>query len=106
MADGAQPQALRYSAFISYSRRDARFARSLHRQLEGYRLPRRGAAHPGSDRAPHARLRPIFRDEEEFCASYDLSGAVREAIAQSDFLIVVCSPNSAASKWVGLEIED
>ena len=38
-------------------------------------------------------------------ASYDLSAAVREAIAASDHLIVVGSPASAKSAWVGREIE-
>ena len=38
-------------------------------------------------------------------AHHDLSAAVREALAQSDHLIVICSPRAARSEWVGREIE-
>ena len=92
--------ARRFSAFISYSHADDRFAKRLHRQLETYRLPRRLS---GSD--PSRRLKAIFRDSDELAAAYDLTTAVRDAIAQSDFLIVVCSAASAKSQWVGREIE-
>jgi hypothetical protein len=94
-------QARRFSAFISYSHADERFAKRLHRELETYRLPHRLAAGSG----PGRRLKAIFRDSDELAASYDLTTAVREAIAQSDFLIVVCSAASAKSVWVGREIE-
>lgn len=109
MADRAEhraPQptgdhARRYSAFISYSHADEAFARRLHRRLEGYRLPRGTVGARVSAR----RLKPIFRDNDELTAAADLSTAVQEALAQSEHLIVVCSPSSAQSKWVGREIE-
>jgi hypothetical protein len=90
----------RFSAFISYSHADEHFAKQLHRKLETYRLPRRLA---GSD--PSRRLKAIFRDSDELAASFDLTTAVRRAITQSDFLIVICSAASAKSHWVGREIE-
>ena len=52
-----------------------------------------------------ARLSPIFRDREELPAATDLSETVREALAQSGALIILCSPNAAASLWVAEEIE-
>ena len=113
MADSAEPQGsprpeasdLRYSAFISYNSRDAKAARRLHRRLEIYRVPRRLVGHsPAVDHKTH-RIKPVFRDNAEMSAAYDLTAAVRDAIAQSDFLIVVCSPRSAKSEWVGREIE-
>ena len=104
MADGAQRQARRYSAFISYSHSDKRFARRLHRRLEAYRLPRRLQVNRPNPAAPH-RLKPVFLDAEELTAAFDLTEAVREAIRQSDFMVVVCSEASAKSVWVGREIE-
>ena len=89
----------RYGAFISYSRQDAAFVKRLHWRLEGYRLPRRLRA--GGD----GRLKPIFRDDDDLGAAADLSDAVREALEQSDHLIVVCSPSAARSIWVAREIE-
>lgn len=88
---------VRYRAFISYSHRDAVFAARLHRRLEGYRLPRRVGG--------GQRLAPIFKDREELPAAHDLSVQVRAALAGSDSLIIICSPDAAASPWVGREIE-
>lgn len=50
------------------------------------------------------RLKPVFRDRDELTASPDLTAAVREAIAASRALIVVCTPNTPRSAWVGKEI--
>ncbi|WP_293907778.1 toll/interleukin-1 receptor domain-containing protein [Phenylobacterium sp.] len=99
------PNSLRYSAFISYSSVDTAFAARLHRDLEAYRLPRRLAqlAHPGQLR--RGRLKPLFHDTWDLNAAHDLPAALREAIAQSESLIVVCSPAAATSDWVGREIE-
>jgi tetratricopeptide (TPR) repeat protein len=72
--------------------------------LEGYRMPRRLVASEGERGAIPARLAPIFRDREELPAAGDLSEKVRAALTVSDHLIVVCSPDSAASLWVAREV--
>lgn len=95
----------RYRAFVSYSHRDRAFGRRLHRRLESYVMPRRlvGRATP---RGPTPRrLAPVFRDREELSAAHDLTAEIRHALAHSDALIVVCSPNAKASPWVAREIE-
>ena len=46
----------------------------------------------------------MFRDRDELAASADLDRSVREALAESETLIVICSPNGARSKWVNAEI--
>jgi tetratricopeptide (TPR) repeat protein len=86
----AEPE--RYRAFISYSHGDAKFAHWLHRKLESWRLPDK------------SRLTPVFIDRAELAAGSDLSAQVREALKQSAALVVVCSPNARASRWVGQEI--
>ena len=104
MAAEARPE-LRYTAFLSYSHKDAAAAGRLHRRLETYRIPKRlvGTETP---RGPVPdRLWPIFRDRDELPAATDLSETVREALAQSGALIVLCSPHSAGSLWVGEEID-
>ena len=104
MADGGQQRTRRFSAFVSYSTDDVAFARRLHKRLETYRLPRK--LRPVSPGGPTPRqLKPLFRDVDELIAAYDLSAAVQDALAQSDFLIVVCSPNAVESEWVGREID-
>lgn len=98
-------EGLRYSAFLSYNKNDTRFVRRLHKRLETYRLPRRLIGKSATVDSKTGRIKPIFRDADELSATFDLTTSVREAIAQSDSLIVVCSPHSAKSDWVGREIE-
>jgi len=94
----------RYTAFLSYSHKDAAQARRLHRRLERYRIPARLVGTTGRHGSVPARLTPIFRDREELPAAGDLSATVRDALAASDHLIILCSPNAAASLWVEREI--
>ena len=49
-------------------------------------------------------LAPIFLDRAELPSSSDLAANVREALGASRFLIVVCSPAAARSRWVNEEI--
>ncbi len=104
MAETGSGAAGGYVAFISYSHKDAAMGRWLHRKLEGYRLPKRLAGTQGEDGEVPARLTPIFRDRDELPAAGNLSERVRAALAVSRNLIVLCSPNSAASPWVAKEI--
>lgn len=104
MAEAGPGEAGGYVAFISYSHRDVKVGRWLHRKLEGYRLPKRLAGTQGEDGEVPERLTPIFRDRDELPAAGDLSERVRAALAVSRNLIVLCSPHSAASPWVAKEI--
>lgn len=94
----------RFRAFISYSHRDSKSVRWLHHALESYRVPRNlvGRDTP-IGRVPKS-LAPIFRDRDELSAHSDLTSELREALSQSLFLIVVCSPAAAASSYVNQEV--
>ncbi len=94
----------RFSAFISYSHSDEPIARWLHRAIETYRFPRGIVGLEGQFGAVPGRLPPVFRDREELAASGDLGAELRQALACSRFLIVICSPRSAQSHWVNEEI--
>ena len=85
----------RYQAFISYSHSGERaFARLLQRTLESF----------GSTFGWRRRMR-VFRDETNLAASPDLWSSVESALDQSDYLILLASPSSAASAWVDREIQ-
>lgn len=86
----------RYKAFISYSWADKAWGEWLHRTLETYRAPK-GVADGRS-------LHPIFRDRDEEAAGRGIGAVIEEALDSSEFLIVLCSPNSAKSQWVNREI--
>jgi tetratricopeptide (TPR) repeat protein len=95
----------RYFAFLSYSHKDEELADWLHEELEEFRVP-----HALQGRLTHngvipKRLSPIFRDREELGAADDLSVEIEEALASSHFLIVLCSPDAAKSRWTNAEIE-
>jgi tetratricopeptide (TPR) repeat protein len=96
---------MRYSAFISYNHRDRDWAIWLHRALERYSVPKRLWGRPAPWGEIGQRLPPVFRDRDELATSSDLASSVREALADSAFLVVICSPNSARSKWVDQEIK-
>ena len=91
----------KYWAFLSYSHADAAACARLHRALEDYTLP-------ASVRRAHAlprRLIPVFRDQEELSAASGLTETLRAALDESRWLIVLCSPAAAQSKYVNAEIE-
>jgi tetratricopeptide (TPR) repeat protein len=94
-----------YRAFISYSHRDDAAARSLHKRLETYRLPKKLIGQSGERGPIPERLTPIFRDLDELSAADDLTVEIKAALSRSATLIVLCSPGAKASKWVNLEIE-
>lgn len=104
MAEPARAD-IRYTAFLSYSHKDAAAAGRLHRRLEAYRVPTRLVGTEGPRGPVPRRLWPIFRDREELPAATDLSETVRTALAQSGALIILCSPHAAESLWVAEEIE-
>jgi tetratricopeptide (TPR) repeat protein len=46
----------------------------------------------------------VFRDRDELASGADLAAAVRQGLEDSAFLVVICSPNGARSRWVNEEI--
>ncbi|MEI9994233.1 MAG: TIR domain-containing protein [Rhizomicrobium sp.] len=94
----------KYKAFLSYSHRDADWGDWLHKALETYPIPRRLVGTPGPDGPRPARFYPVFRDREELPTAHDLNEQIKVALQQSANLIVIGSPNSAASRWVNEEI--
>lgn len=94
---GAPTNDFRYKAFISYSWADKAWGAWLHHALETYRPP------SGIDVAARP-LYPIFKDREEEAAGASIGASIEAALAASEFLIVLCSPNAVASPWVNHEI--
>jgi formylglycine-generating enzyme required for sulfatase activity len=94
----------RYAAFISYSSKDAKFAQRLHRALESYGIPSSLGKFDLIGGGKKNRIYPVFRDREELSAGH-LGDQIEANLRASAALIVVCSPNGAASPWVQKEIE-
>jgi tetratricopeptide (TPR) repeat protein len=100
-----QRQHTRYFAFLSYSHKDQKLAEWLHAELERFRVPRNLAGQLTDNGVIPKRLTPIFRDQHELAAADDLGEEIEEALANSRFLIVLCSPDAAKSRWTNAEIE-
>lgn len=90
----------KYFAFISYKSEDVEWATWIQHELEHYRLP---SSFNGRTDVPQ-ELRPVFRDVDELSAG-NLPEQIREALMDSQNLIVICSPEAAKSPWVNQEIE-
>lgn len=93
MKEKDQPRQYRYDAFISYrhNARDQQIACTLLRLLESLPLKNRPKLH-------------IFRDREEFPTSSDLGNDIHKALEESEFLILICSPEYLQSKWCREEL--
>lgn len=83
-----------FDAFISYSHRDVALARDLKTGLERFARPlyRRRKLH-------------VFRDDAVLSANAALWTSIREALDGSRYLVLVASPEAAASEWVDREAE-
>ena len=90
----------KYFAFISYSHKDKDAAKKLQNFIQGYKIPAKLEDRPDLPK----RIGRVFRDEDEL-AGDELTPQIEEALRNSRYLIVVCSPNSAKSKYVNEEIE-
>ena len=95
-----------YRAFISYSHRDARWAKWLHHAIESYRVPRKLVGTTTKAGVVPSRCRPIFRDRDDLSSSGDLDTTVKQALSESENLIVICTRPAAASRWVNEEIRE
>jgi hypothetical protein len=104
------PENLKYWAFISYSHRDNRKGGNLwgdwlHDPVQNLKVPTEMVGKPGRYGEPvPARLYPAFQDEKELPTNADLGQAIHEALKQSRYLVVVCSPRSAKSFYVNQEV--
>ena len=91
----------KYFAFISYNKKDTEWGKRVQRKLENYRMPATLCSERGWKRKP---INPVFFAPTDIKPG-GLSEELQERLRASRHLIVICSPNSAQSEWVGKEIE-
>ncbi len=118
-----------------HSELDSYVAQTLHKQLENFKLPKNVARHKIvqakcgdlADTAvdewqagPHvpetddtasmtgtvkSRISRVFRDREELPLVTNLADPITEALQNSEYLVVICSPRLPESMWCRKEIE-
>ena len=91
----------KYFAFISYNSKDTNWGKRLQRKLEHYRMPATLCSEHGWERTP---IKPVFFAPTDIQPG-GLTEELQERLRASRNLIIICSPNSAQSEWVGKEIE-
>lgn len=95
---------MHYDAFISYrhNEKDSYIAKSIHKRLETFKLPRALRKNLDFDVKGITR---VFRDEEELPLSSDLSDTINNALQNSEYLICICTPEYLNSSWCMMEVE-
>lgn len=93
-------QQFQFFAFISYNSHDTAWGKILQKKLEGYRMPATLCSEHGWERKP---IKPVFFAPTDIQPG-GLTEELQERLKASRNLIVICSPRSAQSEWVGKEI--
>lgn len=94
-------QQFKYFAFISYNSKDTEWGKQVQKKLEHYRMPATLCSEHGWERTP---IKPVFFAPTDIQPG-GLTEELQERLRASRNLIVICSPNSAKSEWVGKEID-
>ncbi|MBO5715406.1 MAG: TIR domain-containing protein [Clostridia bacterium] len=94
----------KYDAFISYRHTDLdKFvAEKIHSYLEGFKLPKNVKV---SKDVNKTGIKRVFRDKEELTITNNLEDPIVQALKESEYLIVICSPRTKESVWCRTEIE-
>ena len=92
----------KYYAFVSYRSSDEKYAKWLQDKIEAYRLPT--TVQKMNAALPKKKLRPCFRYHTDIQPN-ELKTELRNKLEQSKYLLVICTPRSAQSPWVGNEID-
>ena len=97
---------MKYTAFISYNSKDDRWAKWLQRKLEAYNIPvaiwnEKGEIIIREEKTKKLR---VFRYRTDL-NTVSLNEGLAKELDDARWLIVICSPNSAKSAWVGKEIQ-
>ena len=94
----------KYEAFISYRHCDLdKFvAENLHKILESYELPKNIKEQLGIE---GRTIKRVFRDQDELPLSSNLEDPIIDALNNTKYLIVICSPRLKDSMWCKKEIE-
>ena len=94
-ARGIPANGFKYHAFISYSHAaDGRLAPALQTGLQQFAKP-------------WYRLRAlrVFRDQTGLSVTPELWSAIETALGQSNYFLLLASPQAAQSKWVEQEVD-
>ncbi|MCU1493841.1 MAG: repeat- protein-like protein [Acidimicrobiaceae bacterium] len=94
MDANSQRRPYKYKAFITYSHADLKVAQALQSGLHAFAKPWH-----------QLRAVRVFRDQTNLAANPDLWSSIEAALVDSEYLLIMASPEAARSQWVPREID-
>ncbi|MGN0157070.1 MAG: TIR domain-containing protein [Lachnospiraceae bacterium] len=96
-----------YDAFISYrhSDLDQYVAVTLHKELEAFRIPKNMVKQLQKNGITKKRINRVFRDRDELPITNNLADPITNALRNSEYLLVICTPRLPESIWCKTEVE-
>lgn len=93
-----------YDAFISYRHTDLDMfvAENLHKYMESFKLPKNVIK---NQKITKTKIERVFRDQEELPLTNNLEDPIMQALYNSEYLVVICSPRLKESLWCKKEIQ-
>lgn len=90
-----------FAAFISYRHKplDTKAARLIQKRIESYMVPKEYR-----EKAGGKSLGKVFRDEDELRETEDLPKTIYDALDNSRFMVVICTPETRDAPWIKREI--
>ena len=95
-----EKQEYKYKAFICHSHKDEKWGKWLQRVIERFKFPKSLIGRNTIYGNVPKKITQLYRGKESKSNSAYISDYINNALIQSSHLIVICSPNSAASHWV------
>ena len=93
----------KYVAFISYRHKfplSRKAACLIQKRIESYTVPK-----DYQEKAGGKRLGKVFRDEDELRETEDLPKSIFDALDNSRFMVVICTPETPDGPWIKREIK-
>ncbi len=97
----------KYDAFISYRHKDLDqyVAVTLHKELEAFRIPKNTYKLLDSMGIKKRKIERVFRDRDELPITNNLADPITNALQNSEYLLVICTPRLPESIWCKTEVE-
>lgn len=99
---------VKYDAFISYRHKDLDqfVAVTLHKELEAFRLPKKLQKALAKNGMTKKKIERVFRDRDELPITNNLADPIMNALSNSEYLLVICTPRLPESIWCKTEVEN
>lgn len=98
----------KYDAFISYRHceLDQYVAVTLHRELESFKIPKNMYKQLDEKGIKKRKIERVFRDRDELPITNNLADPIVNALQNSEFLLVICTPRLKESIWCKTEVDN